>query len=91
MNVLKHYRKKPVIVQAVQFDVCQNEKYSMVGKEERGDPKSIMGSEVKFYVTTIHGQRAYLCNGDWIIKEPDGVHYYPCQDDVFKTVYEALE
>ncbi len=27
--------------------------------------------------------------GDWIIQEPDGSGYYPCNPDIFKATYEA--
>lgn len=29
--------------------------------------------------------------GDWIIREPDGIHYYPCKPDVFAAKYEAFD
>lgn len=43
------------------------------------------------FVTTIHGQRAYLKEGDWVFPEPDGIHYYPVADSVFKERYEELQ
>lgn len=82
------FRKRPVVVEAVQWHCWLN--YPFVGKESTGDPSSIEGAEVKFYVTTIHGQRAYLADGDWIIKEPDGVHHYPCKPDIFVSIYEEV-
>jgi hypothetical protein len=35
-------------------------------------------------------QRAYLSPGDWIIKEPIEVCYYPCKPDVFVKKYEKV-
>lgn len=43
------------------------------------------------YVVTVHGQRAYLADGDWILPEPDGVHFYPCKPDIFADSYEAVD
>lgn len=43
------------------------------------------------YVVTIHGERATLAPGDWVIREPDGEHYYPCKPDIFEATYEAVE
>jgi hypothetical protein len=41
-------------------------------------------------VTTIHGQETSVAPGDWIIREPDGVHYYPCKPDIFAARYEPM-
>ena len=43
------------------------------------------------YVVTIHNQKAYLADGDWIIVEPDGVHHYPCKPDIFAATYEPAD
>ena len=40
------------------------------------------------YVVTIHNQKCYIEIGDWIAAEPDGVHFYPIKDSVFKNIYE---
>lgn len=42
------------------------------------------------YVVTIHGQRCYIEPGDWIVPEPDGIHYYPVKPAVFAARYEAV-
>lgn len=44
-----------------------------------------------WYVITIHSQRVYLTPGDWIIPEPDGVHFYPVKPAVFEATYEPIE
>ncbi len=43
---------------------------------------------VYYIVITIHGQETDVVDGDWIIQEPDGVHYYPCKPDIFKLTYK---
>ena len=43
------------------------------------------------FVTTIHGGRAYLDPGDWVIMEPDGKHFYPCKPDIFEATYEPVK
>lgn len=45
----------------------------------------------RHYVMTIHEQKVYVVPGDWIAQEPDGVHYYPIKDSVFKAMYEKAE
>jgi len=85
------FRKKPVVVKAVQWDGPWI-LHPGIGTENDGKmPNKAQGVEVRFYVTTIHGQRAYLASGDWIIAEPDGIHYYPCKPDIFEATYEPVE
>lgn len=43
------------------------------------------------YVVTAHYQKVYLELGDWIRAEPDGVHYYPIKDEIFKQRFELHE
>jgi len=78
------FRTKPREVVAEQFHA-----YPADGE---GWPK---GVEVEDgggpFVTTAHGQRVYLENGDWVIAEPDGRGYYPCKPDIFADRYEACE
>jgi hypothetical protein len=71
------YRKKPVIVEANQFT-------------KRGCcPLGVQTLEDgTHYVVTIHGDRITVVKGDWIIQEPDGIHYYPCKPGIFADTYE---
>ena len=39
-------------------------------------------------VTTIQGQDVPVSPGEWIVQEPDGVHYYPISDAIFRAKYE---
>ena len=43
------------------------------------------------YVVTIHDQISWLSDGDWVVQEPDGVHYYPVKDKIFAERYELVE
>ena len=46
----------------------------------------------KPHVHTMHNSQIVLLEvGDWIIPEPDGEHFYPCKDDVFRTTYETAD
>ena len=75
------YRKKPVVVVAYQW------KHREIGKGVHFDPAFLD----RYFVVTIHGQRAYLEDKDWIIEEPDGIHHYPCKPDIFENTYEKEE
>lgn len=76
------YRKRPVVVEATQWRGATFENVPGVHPATRSE---------KAYVITIHGQKAYLEYGDWVITEMDGLHYYPCKPDIFDATYEPAE
>ena len=87
-NGMKKYRKKPVVIEAVQ--------YVEYGKLVEGMCNSrscyIDDRNTEPHVHTIHkNQRVNLEIGDWIIPEPDGEHFYPCKPDIFEATYELVE
>ena len=80
------YRKKPVVIEAVQFD----------GTDESCDwllPQLIDGSISrsfnKLHIKTLEGTMTADV-GDWIIKGVNG-EFYPCKPDIFEKTYEAAE
>lgn len=43
------------------------------------------------HVHTIHaGQIVDLEDGDWVMPEPDGEHYYPIKNEIFEATYEPV-
>jgi len=76
------YRKKPKIDEATQW---------FPGKYVEGVFSNGTGDEHGAYVITIHGQRAYLAPGDFVVTEPDGIHHYPCKPDIFRDGHEMPE
>lgn len=81
------FRTKPKEIEAEQFfrpvtsliitqtGVCQCEKGSKRG-----------------HLHTMHGgQTVDLENGDWIVPEHDGEHFYPIKDEIFKEKYELID
>ena len=83
------YRKKPIVVEAVQFTdknkdrIFHSLKGTVVADFEDGRP--IMK------VRTIHGEAAIIRLGDWIIEENEPGCYYPCKPDIFEKTYELAE
>ena len=86
---MKQYRKKPVVIEAVQWNG--------VGGTDLSDVLSIVSmkcltfheSENKLIIHTLEG--AKVANpGDWIIKGVKG-EFYPCKPDIFEMTYEAVE
>ncbi len=76
---MNKYRKKPIVVEAIQW---------FPGIDVKGVYTE--GAHCP-YTITIHGQRAFLVPGDWVIREADGVHCYPCKPDIFGVIYEPVE
>ncbi len=73
------YRKKPVVVEAAQY--------------RRGQPFPpgvSLDEQGSTHVVTIHKQKAFLDDGDWVIREPNGENYYPCKPDIFAATYEPV-
>jgi len=89
------FRKRPVVVEAVQW--FPGILHSGVQVELEHDSPSRVPGEVAFripamaYVTPIHRQKTWLTPGDWILPEPDGIHFYPCKPDIFEATYEPVE
>jgi len=78
VKAMARYRSKPKEVEATQWQS---------GADVPGVYFTTGGTP---YVITIHGQRAYLVPGDFVITEPDGEHHYPCKPDIFADRYEAI-
>ncbi len=60
---------------------------------ERGNqlvPGMWRGPDGCAYVTTIQGRDVEVSVGEWVIQEPDGIHYYPCADAIFHERYEEV-
>ena len=78
------FRKKPVIIEAVQYD---GGKQSIAAILRLGN--SVMLFPDHLLIKTLEGNhRADV--GDWIIKGVRG-ELYPCKPDIFEQTYEKVE
>lgn len=88
---MTNYRRKPVVVEAEQFFAAREPwprgvlRAALQHNLPRHHDYWPAGTPV---VVTIHGQTTRVSDGDWIIKEPDGKHFYPCKPDIFEATYE---
>ena len=89
------YRKKPIIIEAVQWTGLNLEEIkSFVGESLKYDIIDIawvVGKSapyVNMVIKTLEGDHT-CTKGDYIIK---GVHgeFYPCKPDIFEETYEAV-
>lgn len=91
---MTQYRKKPVVIEAVQYDgnfrcldifsIHEVGKF-ILSKDEQGN------NCIK--IPTLEGEMTANI-GDYIIKEPFPTgdrDFYPCKPDIFKATYEEVE
>ena len=80
------FRKKPVIIEAEQYI-----KVDILVKGMCNSTSCYLAGNTKPHVHTIHdNQIVILKAGDWIIPEPDGIHFYPCKPGIFDETYEEV-
>lgn len=85
------YRKKPVVIEAVQYDGHNyDEIVSWIDAATgRTTPASSPAGTFALLIETLEGtMRADA--GDWIIRGVQG-EFYPCKPDIFEATYEAVE
>lgn len=80
------FRKKPVVIEAEQYR--KDAKIAPCGVCTDPQPQCSKHP----HVHTMHdNQIVRLKDGDWIIPEPDGIHFYPCDAEVFANTYVSAE
>lgn len=82
------YRKKPVIIEAIQWNGINLEEIKWFMKEQF---KDVSVSEISFglQIPTLEGTMT-VSLGDFIIRGVKG-EYYPCKPDIFQKTYEPVE
>lgn len=88
MNEPAQYRKKPVVIEAMQLLDDLRQHTRVAGWVIQGGGEALVPfAEPCLYIETLEGRmRADL--GDWIIKGVNG-EFYPCKPDIFDKTYEA--
>lgn len=89
------YRKKPVEVEAFQFDgdlMGSDGKYYVPGWAVRAFKTGVMhykyGIDAQLYIKTLEGEH-HASVGDYIIRGVKG-ELYPCKPDIFEMTYEPI-
>ncbi|MGO3307190.1 MAG: hypothetical protein ACTILG_11065 [Sphingobacterium sp.] len=88
---LKKYRKKPVVIEAVEFNKNKWKAEVSQGKLSESFPMVLLSVIAGFspVIETLEGDMK-VSNGDFIIKGIQG-EFYPCKPDIFHESYEAIE
>ena len=81
------YRKKPVVIEAVQFD---GENFQEILEFAKGKSMWwINHPSHGMVITTLEGDMK-ASKGDYIIKGVKG-EFYPCKPDIFELIYALVE
>lgn len=80
-EVARKYRKKPVVVEAIQYDGKNIEAIEQFAGYEAMDKDGTL------FIRTLENRRLQADAGDWIIKGVKG-EFYPCKPDIFEATYE---
>jgi hypothetical protein len=86
------YRKKPVVIEAVQYDGASTSVAAIQHWMEHGvfrQPKVVTNDIRSMYISTLEGEMT-ANPGDWIIKGVQG-EFYPCRPHIFAATYEAVK
>ena len=91
MSEIKQYRKKPVIIEAMQFNKAEDY-YDIREWSNRTMNET---DTYTFYIdihaigiNTLEG-RAVALLGDYIVRGVKG-EFYPCKPDIFEQIYEEV-
>lgn len=83
--MIKQFRKKPVVIEAIQFDGTNKEEiHNFVGDAIGQDVNS-----KDLFITTLEGIMIASV-GDYIIKGVQG-EFYPCKPDIFEQTYNEVQ
>jgi hypothetical protein len=83
------YRKKPIVIEAVQFDGSNGSKNALMKLMDTNFIASVKIEGVEqFTIETLEGNMT-ATEGDYIIKGVKG-EIYPCKPDIFEMTYEKV-
>jgi len=85
---MTQYRKKPVVIEAVQWKGTIDSVIEMENFLNDGPQADFTQNPVPMFIETLEGRmRADV--GDWVIKGVKG-EFYPCKPDIFEATYEKV-
>lgn len=98
--MIKKYRKKPVVIEAIQWtgdnytemlEFCDKAEFQYAVRKRKNifSNKPEQEEEKALFIQTLEGVHEASI-GDYIIKGVNG-EYYPCKPDIFAKTYEEVE
>lgn len=79
------YRKKPIIIEAVQWNGSNLQEVAALGGASEYQ-QDFLGDDL--VIVTLEGEMT-AGKGDWVIKGIKG-ELYPCKPDIFEATYEPV-
>ena len=87
---MKNYRKKPVVIQAVQWDGTEEHALEIASIEDFAGMLDFSTGEFGgFYIQTLEG-RMQVSKNDYVIQGLKG-EFYPCKPDIFELSYDLAD
>jgi len=84
------FRKKPVVVEAIQYQAGYGNNRIMNWLAQQGaNVKGWLFCDRGITIPMLEG-RVEAIDGDWIIKDVKE-EFYPCKPDIFEATYEPVE
>ena len=85
---MKNYVKKPVVVQAVEYNGANKEEIEAFVGKKLDTRYTEIKEPLELKIPTLEGDMKAVA-GDWIIKGVKG-EYYLCKPDIFKNSYDEV-
>ncbi len=89
---MKKFRKKPVVIEAIQFDIKSNQPlFDFIRELKNEDHNKYLAynNGGQLYVKTLEGDML-VSDKDWLIHGVNG-EFYPCKPDIFQKTYDAVQ
>ena len=87
--VMKKYIKKPVVIQAVEYNGANKEEIEAFVEKKLDTVYTELKEPLELKIPTLEGDMK-ASKGDYIIKGING-EFYPCKPDVFEKTYDVVE
>ena len=86
---MKKYVKKPVVVQAVEYNGANKEEIEAFVEKKLDTVYTELKEPLELKIPTLEGDMKAVA-GDWIIKVVNG-EFYPIKSEIFFKAYEKVE
>jgi hypothetical protein len=83
VSLMPRFRSRPFEIEAVQWNEDGDHPAVEIKQTTAGEPIA--------WVVRGHQGNSQVNPGDWIIAEPDGDGFYPCDPDTFERKYESID
>ena len=87
--VMKKYIKKPVVIEAVQYNGANKEEIEAFVEKKLDTVYTELKEPLELKIPTLEGDMK-ASKGDYIIKGING-EFYPCKPDIFEKTYDVVE